>query len=310
MSGYLVFTVGLPGSGKTSFARKFVENRPKGTAIAVSRDGLRDEYFGTREGLTGEQEVEITALQHSQIHKALERGLSVVVHDCNLRMRYRRQLAQIAENTGSAWFQFDLSTMPLEECLRRNEARSVNQVPMTVIMEMHERYIKPNKGGPMPMPVTKPKAVLPRREMYSPDFSKKKAILVDIDGTVAIHEGVRGPYDTSKYHLDKPNLPVIKLVQEHAYNMDYDIIFCSGRHEDFRSVTEEWLYEHVKVPIAGLYMRQNHGTNDAIEKLDLFDEHIRNGPWCVRFSLDDRDRVVAAWRSIGLTCLQVAPGDF
>ena len=27
-------------------------------------------------------------------------------------------------------------------------------------------------------------------------------------------------------------------------------------------------------------------------------------------AFDDRDRVVAAWRSAGIPCLQVAPGDF
>jgi DNA transposition AAA+ family ATPase len=30
----------------------------------------------------------------------------------------------------------------------------------------------------------------------------------------------------------------------------------------------------------------------------------------VRFAIDDRDRVVDAWRDLGLVCLQCAPGDF
>ena len=30
----------------------------------------------------------------------------------------------------------------------------------------------------------------------------------------------------------------------------------------------------------------------------------------VTFTEADRDRVVAAWRSAGITCLQAAPGDF
>ncbi|WP_442934833.1 phosphatase domain-containing protein [Nitrincola sp. A-D6] len=30
-------------------------------------------------------------------------------------------------------------------------------------------------------------------------------------------------------------------------------------------------------------------------------------PWLV---LDDRDSVVNQWRTLGLTCLQCAPGDF
>jgi hypothetical protein len=30
----------------------------------------------------------------------------------------------------------------------------------------------------------------------------------------------------------------------------------------------------------------------------------------VQFVLDDRDQVVEMWRAMGLTCLQVAPGNF
>jgi hypothetical protein len=44
-------------------------------------------------------------------------------------------------------------------------------------------------------------------------------------------------------------------------------------------------------------------------KLELFDENIR-GVWNVKRVYDDRNRVVAAWRSIGLTVLQVADGNF
>ncbi|WP_456064519.1 phosphatase domain-containing protein [Hamadaea tsunoensis] len=54
-----------------------------------------------------------------------------------------------------------------------------------------------------------------------------------------------------------------------------------------------------------------HGEfrNDALVKLDLFDKHIRHR-YRVEYVLDDRDRVVNAWRSIGLTVFQVAEGSF
>ncbi|SFT86137.1 hypothetical protein SAMN04487904_11130 [Actinopolyspora lacussalsi subsp. righensis] len=44
-------------------------------------------------------------------------------------------------------------------------------------------------------------------------------------------------------------------------------------------------------------------------KLELFDRHIRDG-YRVCCVLDDRAHVVEAWRSIGLTCLQAAEGNF
>lgn len=305
MSGHLQILVGLPGSGKTTLARKTVAYFDPGTAIAISRDDLRMTYYGTKEGLTSEQEHEITALEHAQVEKALRRGQWVVVHDCNLRMQYRKQLAAIADRVGVTWSQTDLTGVPLEVCLARNDLRD-HPVPEDVIVTMYTRYIKPLKGTPVAVPAqqapTKPRAI------YCPDFSLPKAVIVDVDGTVALHEGVRGPYDTSRYHLDNPNLPVIDLVRDLHYKQGYQIVFCSGRHEDFREVTEEWLYEHVKVPIAGLFMRPGPGPDNEV-KLDLFDKHIRDN-FYVGFTLDDRDRVVKAWRSIGLTCLQVAEGNF
>jgi hypothetical protein len=44
-------------------------------------------------------------------------------------------------------------------------------------------------------------------------------------------------------------------------------------------------------------------------KLDLFDAHIRH-QYRLEYILDDRDQVVRGWRSIGLTVMQVAPGNF
>lgn len=48
---------------------------------------------------------------------------------------------------------------------------------------------------------------------------------------------------------------------------------------------------------------------DSIIKRELFEAHVRD-TYAVRFVLDDRNQVVRMWRSLGLTCLQVADGAF
>ena len=48
---------------------------------------------------------------------------------------------------------------------------------------------------------------------------------------------------------------------------------------------------------------------DDVVKAELFDAHVRHR-FLVRVVLDDRDRVVAVWRRLGLTCWQVDYGDF
>lgn len=305
--GLLVIMCGLPGSGKTTQARDIVNGFPRGTAVAISRDDLRVTYYGTKLGLTSDQEHNITSLQHSQINRALERGLTVVVHDCNLRMQYRKQLASLAENVGAHWIMVDLTGVPLQVCLERNAARE-HSVPEEVIRNMHDRYIKHLKGGGLPQPDRKVVDLPNERELYVPDTSKPKAVIFDIDGTLALHEGIRSPYDPTKYHLDKPNLPIIDMARHEAYDLGNKILITSGRHVNYFNVSEEWLYQEVKVPIERLFMRPGDGPDHVI-KLDLFDKHIRDNYNVLRV-YDDRNRVVAAWRSIGLTCLQVADGNF
>ena len=43
--------------------------------------------------------------------------------------------------------------------------------------------------------------------------------------------------------------------------------------------------------------------NDLLNELNISKEDI----FCI---FDDRDKVVKMWREEGLTCMQVAPGDF
>jgi hypothetical protein len=48
---------------------------------------------------------------------------------------------------------------------------------------------------------------------------------------------------------------------------------------------------------------------DSIVKQELYEKHIEPS-YDVFVVLDDRNQVVDMWRSLGLVCLQVAPGDF
>jgi hypothetical protein len=48
---------------------------------------------------------------------------------------------------------------------------------------------------------------------------------------------------------------------------------------------------------------------DSIVKGEIYDSVIAPN-YNVFFVLDDRNQVVDFWRSKGLTCFQVAPGDF
>jgi uncharacterized HAD superfamily protein len=139
-------------------------------------------------------------------------------------------------------------------------------------------------------------------------MAKEKAVMVDVDGTLADMRGVRGPFEWDKVHLDKPHQDVIQLVRDLSL-IGRQIIIMTGRDGVAEDATKQWLASH-GVPYDNFFIRpQGNFEKDSIIKSRIYMDHIRDN-YDVEFILDDRDQVVEMWRSIGLRCLQVAPGDF
>jgi len=308
--GKLTITVGIPGSGKTTEAVILQHASEPGEVELVSRDGLRHLLFDSEGVLTGPEESRITEIETMIVKNGLRTGKHVVVHDTNLKAEYRTKWARVARNLGAEFVIMDLTEVPLNTCIQRVQWRHDYQngrdVPEQVIRDMHKKFIEPLKGEPVAYPAVHAEYVI--FKPYVPNPELPSAIIVDIDGTIASHEGVRSPYDASRYQYDVPRKDVVKFVQEQHYKLNKQIVFCSGRHGDYRDVTENWLNYHVKVPFH-LIMREDRTRDDSVEKYILFDKYIRNN-YNVEFVLDDRDRVVNMWRQISLPCYQVNEGDF
>jgi hypothetical protein len=97
-------------------------------------------------------------------------------------------------------------------------------------------------------------------------------------------------------------------------NATYTIIACTGRSEAQRKPTEAWLRERGIDHFETILMRPNgDNTPDHQLKLRLVDEHFGSREAAleaVDFILDDRDRVVEAFRDAGFTCWQVQAGSY
>jgi predicted kinase len=302
----LIITRGLPGSGKSTKARAWVAEDPTGRA-RINRDDLRKSMHGGVY-LGRDTEVQITTAQHAAIRALLRRGICVVCDDTNLPSRVVRELRRLATTAGSEFEVWDLTDVPPEVCIQRDALRD-RTVGSDVIRGMHQRYIA---GKPYPLPIADEPDDSTVAEPYVPQVGAATAIMVDIDGTVALM-GDRSPYPgcdgEDRCGEDSPNRPVIDVVLA-LYASGHEVIFCSGRTEACREQTEQWLLKHVGVQYVALYMRAiGDQRKDSIVKTELFDQHIRKF-WHVVAAIDDRRQVVDAWRSLGLTVLQVADGDF
>lgn len=147
-----------------------------------------------------------------------------------------------------------------------------------------------------------------------------ECVIVDIDGTLAdcghrLHYIRKSPKSWSKFFStnllakDKLIEPIAKLVN--SLNEQSSIIYATGRPDNLREATIDWLIEHeLWFEPKELYMRTSGDTRaDFIVKKEILYE-IKQKGWKPWLSIDDRSSVVSMWRNEGLTCLQVAEGDF
>lgn len=134
-----------------------------------------------------------------------------------------------------------------------------------------------------------------------------RAIIFDLDGTLCTMNE-RSPYDWARVGEDRQNRPITHLARC-MFDLNHHIIVLSGRDAVCRPETTKWLRLN-NVRFHELHMRpEGDNRRDSIVKKELYDKHIK-GKHNVLFVVDDRDQVVKMWRELGLTCLQVADGDF
>lgn len=136
-------------------------------------------------------------------------------------------------------------------------------------------------------------------------MTKTKAVIVDVDGTLAHNTG-RGWYDYDQVHTDRVDEKIRELVKR--YSHDHTVLIVTGRDESCRDLTAEWLHQQ-EIPYDELHMRpKNSKKPDTEVKQKIYEQEIKY-VYDVEFVLDDLIPVVAMWRSLGLKCLQVEPGD-
>lgn len=307
MTSTIHLTTGLPASGKTTYARALMTGAG-GRLRRVNLDDIRamldDDGAGTKVW-SHKHEATAQRIQEDAIRAALAGGWDLVVDNTHLTQRMPSRIKQIV--AGQARFEVhDFTGIPLEECLRRDAARP-RPVGEAAILRLHEKHRSATKGGWRLTAEWLNDNPLAHLKRYEPNLDLPPAVLCDIDGTLALHHE-RGPYDFEACGTDRLNDSVAHALDA-FHRCGMRILLLSGRQEEYREHTERWLAA-MYVPYDALWMRPlGDRRSDDVVKAELFDQHVRDSYW-VRTVLDDRDRVVALWRRMGLPCWQVNYGDF
>lgn len=292
MSQQVIICKGLPGSGKSTWARIYCEKNPD--YVRVNRDDLR--RMRGKYWLPKDEDM-ITDWEQSSVIQALSRGKNVIIDSTNLNPKYLKQFKRLIESFEEHEHveiiekTFDLSP---EECIKRDATRGNESVGAEIIWEMYYKYI-----APVPQ--------------YKEDPNLPHCIIVDVDGTLALNKNGRSPYDYDRVHEDAINIPVRDVVYDYVSNSVHGeryVFIVSGRDDNCLDITKQWL-KNKRVYFDGIYMRTTGDKRkDSIVKRELFEQHIK-GKFYVDYVLDDRDQVVRMWRKeLGLTCLQAAYGNF
>lgn len=288
----LYYTKGFPGSGKSTFAKDLVAKNP--TMVRVNRDDIRKEQ---PEWIRGKflktVEAKAVSIRDQRMRDALSKGLDCINDDTNLGKSHKAHWEAMAKKFGAELVLVDFVDpaspyfVPVETCIKRDLMRD-DSVGKDVILKMWYDNMKPD-------------AVDPDVLKYLP-----RAYIFDIDGTLAHHEGVRGPYE-EKYNLDIVDRTVASLLRV-LKEAGETIIILSGREGSAtgETLTKEWLktnnlaYDHFFMRACG------DRRSDVDVKREIYEKKIK-----FRFNVvgvfDDRKKVCRMWEEQGLTVLRCGP---
>ena len=281
---------GLPGSGKSTYAKQLVAEAAN-IYKRINRDDLRAMLDNGH--WTKGNEKFVKQVRDLLIVKALEEGKHAIVDDTNLSPTTEAHLRQLVTDfnkrrNDTVKVEVVEMQVSLEECIAR-DAKRPNPVGAKRIREMHRLFFA-------------------EKATFVQDDTLPRALICDLDGTLALMNG-RNPFDAAQCENDLLNQPVAHVLKTFQ-TLGHKIILLSGRKEEHKPQTINWLQKH-NIHYDMLEMRrEKDGRQDAIVKRELFDTYIL-GKYYVEFVLDDRNQVVDLWRNdLGLTCFQVNYGDF
>jgi predicted kinase len=274
----VIITKGLQGCGKTRWSKQMQADFP-GQYKRVNKDDLR---LLLDNGVWSKgNEKFVLKLRDNIILQALQDGKHVIVDDTNLNPVHENHIKELVKGFAEVEIK-DFTDVDIEICIK-NDAKRANPVGEKIIRQTYKQWLYKK-------PVT-------------PDYIEglTDVIMVDLDGTLALF-GNKNAYDRD-FENDKLNYAVAEIIK------NKNIILVSGRKEKFRNQTLQFL-NFYNIKFLELFMRKdNDDRKDSIVKKEIYDNEIV-GKYNILFVLDDRDQVVKLWRSLGLTCLQVADGDF
>ena len=133
----LTLLIGIPGSGKTTYANK----NKKENEVILSSDIIRQELFGNESSQENNQLVFDTL--YARARQLLKEGKDVIIDATNINAYYRHQTLKNFEDLNIERVAIVFDT-PIQTCIKRDQKRK-RTVGKAVIDKMISRYQAPSK---------------------------------------------------------------------------------------------------------------------------------------------------------------------
>lgn len=301
----LILCQGIQGSGKSTYAKKWVSEKPE-QRVRLNYDDLRnmlgDYWVPSREHM-------LRAIENSFLLEAMIKGYDIIIDNMNLNPRTIAKYEGIIKtwnNEQKNKYEMEkiLFDTPVDECIRRDSLRN-NPIGEVVIKRTWNTYRNYIIGES----IKKMKS----KEMKQ-DPNLPHCILVDMDATLFLNTNGRPFYgddlEPTDILKDEPIPATITLVKAYAATGNL-VIGLSGREDrpQIRACTLKQC-QNVGINLDALILRPiGSRKRGEVSKKELFEENIQ-GKYYVDFVLDDSTKVVKMYRDLGLTCLQPNEGKF
>lgn len=297
MKPEITILVGPPASGKTSLAKAIVDtNRISFTDKSIV---FVDQDLHGKEG------------HLNRFHTAIKHLDDIVVSRMNFNKEQRERYLKPAREAGYTTkivVLHETRETCMKRCLNRNDHPTIitKEDASKAINFFFKSYERP----------TQDEADVVEYK-YPDNKLEANVVIVDLDSTLCnidhrLHfmkgekKDWKGFFDGIKDDtLNKWCKDIIRGVRDNNV-----IVLCSGRPDNYREATVNWLREN-RVPYDHLFMRErNDYRRDDVIKENILDLEVLSRYNSVNFAIDDRKQVVDLWRKRGIVTLQCAEGNF
>ena len=140
---------------------------------------------------------------------------------------------------------------------------------------------------------------------------RQRAVIVDMDGTLCdvtavVHLQAEPDGFTAFHHACAecpPHRAVVEWCVEH-HGRGHAILVLTGRDDWSRELTEQWLSEHLPIPIAGLHMRGDGDfRSNIVIKREIHSQLAQI--FDIRAAIDDDPEIVGLWQEVGIPVAMV-----